>query len=339
MLDTIRVSILDFTNDKISKENGWGTTKKGLIYDYKKIKLANKASIFMSYYSWSRSLVLHFSASKVQNGTNAIPYDFDRSGAVESIITKVVEDELSIKVSTKDMLVCRLDLNLDFVFKNEDRANAAMDFAEKILPARYERRFDYETGLTSQTRKGNGVRVYRKDKDKHLPKGLREEMDPTVRFEFQLNRKAATRTFGYRPTLHQVLTNQVAVELAWNKLLDVYGLNKKIITRNELHQFAIKNISQPSLRQTLKQINDEPSFTDKKQRVKQLAVTRKCKSLGICPYSCETPIQMTIKVCNTIMKLRKAKRIWNNTANNKPHKNRIYTKDTARKAKWYLDSS
>ena len=41
MLDTIRVSILDFTNDKISKENGWGTTKKGLIYDYKKIKLAN----------------------------------------------------------------------------------------------------------------------------------------------------------------------------------------------------------------------------------------------------------------------------------------------------------
>ena len=50
MLDTIRVSILDFTNDKISKENGWDTTKKGLIYDYKKIKLANKASIFMSYY-------------------------------------------------------------------------------------------------------------------------------------------------------------------------------------------------------------------------------------------------------------------------------------------------
>ena len=48
MLDTIRVSILDFTNDKISKENGWDTTKKGLIYDYKKIKLANKESIFMS---------------------------------------------------------------------------------------------------------------------------------------------------------------------------------------------------------------------------------------------------------------------------------------------------
>ena len=157
--------------------------------------------------------------------------------------------------------------------------------------------------------------------------------------EFQMNRKSATALWGYRPNLHQVLTNQVSVELVWNKQLCKYGLDKKIVTRRELHKIAFNHITQFSLRQTLKQINDEPSFDNKKERPKQLAVTRRFKELGICPYSCEVPFTLKIKVCNTIMKLRKAKRIWNNTANNRPHKRRTYTRDTARKAKWYLDSS
>ena len=145
--------------------------------------------------------------------------------------------------------------------------------------------------------------------------------------------------FGYRPNLHQVLTNQVAVEFAWNKLLNKYGLDEDIVTRDELHQIAVANISQPSLRETLKQMNDEPSFSDKQQRQKQLAVTRKCKSIGVCPYSCETPITIKKRVCDTIIRLRKAKRTWNNTANIRPHKSRTIVRDTHRNTIWYLDSS
>ena len=339
MLDTISVSIVDFHTDKVCKENGWKVSADEPFVPYKKIKLKNGASVFMKYFLFSRSLVLTFSASKIQHGTNAIAYNFNRSGEVEHIIENTVKDELGVVVTTKQMNICRLDLNCDLVYENEDRANAAMDFANKIVPARYERRFDYETGLTSQTKKGNGFRVYRKDKDTHLKKAEREEMDPTVRFEFQMNRKAATKTFGYRPNLHQVLTNRVAVEFAWNKLLTLYGLDEDIVTRDELHQIAVANISQPSLRETLKQMNDEPSFTDKKQRQKQLAVTRKCKSIGVCPYSCETPITIKKRVCDTIIGLRKVNRIWNNTANKHPYKSRTIVRDIPRNTKWYLDSS
>lgn len=339
MLDTIRVSIQNFNSEKFSKENGWERTKDFPIYDYKKIKLANKASIFMSYYSWSQTLVLHFSASKIQNGSNAIPYDFARYGIVENAIVKTVKDELGVTVKTKDMLVCRLDLNHDFVFENEEQVNAVMDFANKILPARYEQRYIFGNAFSSLTKKGNGFRVYCKHQDKHLKKSERLAMDPTIRFEFQMNRKAATRIFGFRPNLHQILTNQITIELVWNRLLDIYGLNKDIVTREELHRIAIENISQLALRETLKQMNDAPSFDDKEHRQKQLAVTRKFKSLGVCPYSCEIPLTMKKNVCNTIIRLRKAKRIWNNTANTRPYKSRTITRDIPRNTKWYLDSS
>ena len=339
MLDTIHVSIVDFYTDKVCKANGWTPSTKVPFTLYKKVKIENGASIFMIDYTLSRSLVLCFSASKIQHGTNAIAYDFSRSGEVESAITQTVEDELGVIVTTKQMNICRLDLNCDIVNEDEERVIAALEFANKILPARYERRFDYETGLTSQTKKGNGLRIYRKDKDIHLKKAEREEMDPTVRFEFQMNRKAVTKMFGYRPNLHQVLTNQVAVEFAWNKLLNKYGLDEDIVTRDELHQIAVANISQPSLRETLKQMNDEPSFSDKQQRQKQLAVTRKCKALGICPYSCETPLTIKKRVCDTIIRLRKAKRTWNNTANTRPHKSRTIGRDAHRNTMWYLDSS
>ena len=337
MLDTIRVSITEMPDNKINKGNGW-SNKPNFPSAYKKIRLDNKASIFMEYFFWTRTLVMSFSASKIQHGTNAVAYDFDRSGAIESIIEQIVALETGVKVRTKDMLICRLDLNRDLVFKTEERANAALEFSNKILPSRYEKRFDYDTGLTSQTKKGNGVRVYRKDKDIHLSKSEREEMDPTVRFEFQMNRKLATKIFGERPNLHQVLTNQVKIEIVWNKLLDIYALNKKIISRKELHQFGLDNLT-IGQRETIKQMNDTPSFSDKKHRQKQLAVTRKMKSLGICPYSCETAITLTIKVCNTIMKMRKEKRIWNNTANKRHRKSRTTIRDTKKSIKWYLDSS
>lgn len=339
MLDTIHINLKHIISDKIKHKNGWKKSKKNCYKVYKKVKLKNGSGIYMAYYIGQCNLELQFSVPKLLTGTNVTAYRFNQSDIVEQIIVSTIEKELGITVSTKDMDICRVDINRDFVFKNEDAAEAVMEFAKKILPLAYEKRKDYPTGFTSLTAKGNGLRVYRKDLDKHIPKKLREQLEPTIRFEFQMNRKSATTLWGRRPNLHQVLTNQVSVELVWNKQLGKYGLDKKIVTRRELHKIAFNHITQFSLRQTLKQINDEPSFDNKKERPKQLAVTRRFKELGICPYSCEVPFTLKIKVCNTIMTIqRKKKRIWNNTANNY-RTNKSIVRDTARKTKWYLDSS
>ena len=72
MLDTIHVSIVDFHTDKVCKANGWTPSTKVPFTLYKKVKIENGASIFMIDYMLSRSLVLCFSASKIQHGTNSI---------------------------------------------------------------------------------------------------------------------------------------------------------------------------------------------------------------------------------------------------------------------------
>ena len=182
MLDSIRVSTpirIEPSDYTIDWEAG---IDEGVPYIDKLVRLPNGATVYMKY-RYTQLLTLYFSASKVQNGSNAIAYDFERRNVVKNAILKLLKDELGIThLKLTDFLVCRLDLNRDFVYDNEKTATEVAEFSNKILPLGYENRKDYDTGLTSQTRKGRGLRVYRKDKDKRNPAS-----EPTVRFEFQMD--------------------------------------------------------------------------------------------------------------------------------------------------------
>lgn len=285
-------------------------------------------------YRYTNLLTLFFSASKVQNGSNAIPYDFERQNIVKNALLKLLKDELGITyLKLTDFHICRLDLNRDFVYENEKTATEVAEFSNKILPLGYENRKDYNTGFTSQTRKGRGFRAYRKDKDKRNP-----APEPTVRFEFQMDKKLVTRLFGYRPTLNEILSNEVSVVKVWDNAISRYALDKAILTAVEL-----QNVSQSKLtktqQKTLHQMNNAPDFEDKKQRTRQLAVIRKLKEMDICPYSCEVSIKLRLSVCDTIMKMRRRK-ILNNERSKHILLSKIILRDTNHKVKkWYLDSS
>ena len=298
MLDSIRVSTpirIEPSDYTIDWEAG---IDEGVPYIDKLVRLPNGATVYMKY-RYTQLLTLYFSASRVQNGTNAIPYDFERRNVVKNAILKLLKDELGITyLKLTDFHICRLDLNRNFSYVNEKTATEVAEFSNKFLPLGYENRKDYDTGLTSQTRKGRGLRVYRKDKDKRNPAS-----EPTVRFEFQMDKKLVTRFFGYRPTLNEVLSNQVSIEKVWNKAISRYALDKAILTAAELQKISLSNLT--TMQQcTLQQMNNAPCFSDKKQRTRQLAVIRRLKEMDICPYSCEVPIDLRLSVCSTIMNLR-----------------------------------
>lgn len=334
VLDSIRASVpikiepSDYTID-------WeaGVDDRGVPYIKKLAILSNGATVFMKY-RFTQLLTLYFSASKVQNGSNAIPYDFERQNIVKNALLKLLKDELGIThLKLTDFHICRLDLNRDFVYDNEKTATEVAEFSNKILPLGYENRKDYTTGLTSQTRKGRGFRAYRKDKDKRNPTS-----EPTVRFEFQLDKKLVTRFFGYRPTLNEVLSNEVSIVLAWRRAISRYALDKTILTAVELQKVSKSNLT-PTQQSTLHQMNAAPCFDDKKQRTRQLAVIRKLKEMDICPYSCSVPIKLKVNVCDIIIKIRRRK-------SNENEKSKlillseIILRDANRKVKkWYLDSS
>ena len=335
MIDTIRASAqINITWFDLLK--GWRNGQNnGARFLKKTIYLENSASVYMEYYL-TGYLVIQFSASGVLNGTNAIPYNFDEYRVVEEKIASALADELYVGLDMGDFNICRIDLNRDVVCNDEETAEEVMTFAEKILPVGYEERCGYETGITSQTKKGNGLRVYRKDKDEHIPKRERKAMSPTVRFEFQMNRRKAERFFGFRPTVRQVLRNRILIERAWNMLLSKYALNKKIIKRANLSRFAEKTLTTTQY-ETLQKMNDKPTFEDKKQRARQLSVIRIFKKLGLCPYSCEAPPVMSVNVCRLIL-INNKRRKTNNASTYlnyiKPHKYHMPAK-----ARWYLDTS
>ena len=338
MLDTIHAS----TNVNISwfdELKGWKDRKnrRGTPYKEKNIYLKNGASIYMSYYPISRYLSIQFSASRVQHGGNAIAYDYSKSYLVEEAIAKVLTDELYIGYDTTDFYIYRLDLNKDFVFHDDKVAKLVEDFANKILPSRCETRRDYETGYTSQSKKGKGLRVYRKDKDDNLTEEEKAELPPTVRFEFQINKSKVKKIFKCKLNLHQILTIPYTSVLAWNCLLSEYALDKMILNQHKLYKEASKYLTKSDF-VVLKQMNENPSFDDKDLRRKQLEVIRKLKKVGICPYSCEMQLHFTKSICHLIKTVHRKK---NETCNRLHGKRRPYalidTNETV--ARWYLDSS
>ena len=311
MLDTLGVSVPIFLEYEIIKD--WDFKYTEPFWKAKKYRLKNGASIFFKYNTFTHILHFHFSASKIQHGTNARSYDFSNSVVVESEIEKAIETILGgIYLETCFLNICRVDLNKDFVFENEKDANAFMDFAKKILPSRCEKRKNYETGFTSQTNAGNGFRVYRKDLDKHLKKKVREKMPPTVRIEFQMNRKFATKFYGKRFNLHEILTNELAAKMVWNKQLRKYGLDKKIVNRKTLDEVARKQQFTEAEKIFLAQMNDAPEFEDKKSRRQQLKVIRK---MTVCPYSCEIEIDLKVSTIEEIINFRKKRELkkWETT--------------------------
>ena len=333
MLDSIRVSTpirIEPSDYTIDWEAG---IDEGVPYIDNLVSLPNGATVYMKY-RYTQLLTLYFSASRVQNGTNAIPYDFERRNVVKNAILKLLKEELGIThLKLTDFHICRIDLNRDFVYDNEKTATEVAEFSYKILPLGYENRKDYDTGLTSQTRKGRGLRVYRKDKDKRNPAS-----EPTVRFEFQMDKKLVTRLFGYRPTLNEVLSNEVAIVRVWVNAISRYALDKAILTAAELQKVSLSNLT-PMQQSTLHQMNNAPCFSDKKQRTRQLAVIRKLKEMVICPYSCEVPIDLRLSVCSTIMNLRRSK-IFTNERSKHILLSEVILRETHRKVKkWYLDSS
>jgi hypothetical protein len=328
MLDTIRVSA-QVEIDYWDYLNGWRFDSQR-ISQCKLITLPNGATIYMEYYLLSRQLTLCFSASRIQHGTNAVPFNFEvnKVTAFKNILEKSINDELYVVLSCDDLMLCRLDINRDFSFQREKHADAVMAFLNKVLPARYEKRKKYKTGITSQNKKA-GLRVYRKDKH---PK-TKKKMKPTVRLELQLDRKRIERTFGFRPSLSSILQKEVLAEV-WDRLLQERGLDNPILNQSQLYKEARKYLTRSQFN-TLRQMNDNPTFADKRQRRKQLEVVRKLKAAKLCPYSCEVPIKLIMNDYTTITNNSKEGLLCS-----KQYAIYInYPAEDATATKWYIDTS
>ena len=333
MIDTISASAF------VGDFKGWKSWKKAddEIGRMKTVNIANGAPVTLLYYP-TGYLTISFSASRVQQGRNSIPYDFEKYYVVEGEIKKTLSKEIGKHFDLNEFILCRLDLNKDFICRTEDAANEALSFFNKVHPEAYQERNTYDNGGTFDVSKGrNGKRGYRKDIEQQDKRPNEEKLPPTARFEFQLNKRKIKRTMDCQPTLQNALRKKYEILKVWKRIISKSGLDLKIYTYNELLK-RTQNILTKSEQEILKLINNNNTFA-KENRNKELAVIRKLKKYGICAYACNVQIAVDQSIfCEIINDKRKVNICKYEIANKKSeHISQLHT--STKTVMWFLDSS
>ena len=333
MIDTISASAF------VGDFKGWKSWKKAddEIGRMKTVNIANGAPVTLLYYP-TGYLTISFSASRVQHGENSIPYDFEKYYVVEDEVKNVLLKETDRNLELDEFILCRLDLNKNFIRKTESVANEVLSFLNKIHPEGYQERNTYDNGGTLDISKGrNGKRAYRKDIEQQAKNHTDEILPPTVRLEFQLNKRRIKRTIDCRPTLQNALRKKYEILKVWKRIISKSGLDLKIYTYNELLKRS-QNILTKTEQEILKLINNNNTFA-KENRNKELAVIRKLKKYGICAYACNVQIAVDQSIfCEIINDKRKVNICKYEIANKKSeHISQLHT--STKTVMWFLDSS
>jgi hypothetical protein len=244
---------------------------------------------------------MDFSASTMQQGLNAIAYDFGKSHILVKELERTLFEVVGRPISLEE-ITCfsRIDINSDKKCKKEVEKQQLFNFFKKIKGRSGMKRKVYETGLVI---KNDDVQLkfYFKDQDTNLGEEICSYMPKMARTEFQIREYRINKYYPENLNLYTLLTNKRMTEMVWDALLEEFRISGEICNKQSLLQKAKKifrktnKIRARKFRQ-LKQIND---INDKvKHRPKTIEqskdVINELDKAGICPYSCETSIVLKI---------------------------------------------
>lgn len=298
------------------KLKGWG--KITFLNPYENYYQKNYNGIhFRYYYNQYKDkmpcprLRMDFSASTMQQGLNVIAYDFGKSHILVKELERTLFEVVGRPISLEE-ITCfsRIDINRNKKCKKEVEKQHLFNFFKKIKGRSGMERRVYETGLVI---KNDDVQLkfYFKDQDANLGEEICSYMPKMARTEFQIKSYRIGKYYPENLNLYTLLTNKRMTEMVWNELLNEFRIGGEIYDEQTLRKEArrvfgnTKRIRARKLRQ-LKQINDvNDSVRHRPKTIEQSKdVVNELDEAGVCPYSCETPIVLTIDLSVKIIKKR-----------------------------------
>lgn len=301
MLDTIWCSIPIWI--PWHKLEGWNQ-KRYKITTYKNYYHKNYNGIsFRYFYNFYEDKIpcprlwMDFSAATMQNGLNAIGYNFGKSKLAIDEIEKTIAQAVGIRISLKDITcISRIDINRDFHCKSEVEKQQLLNFHKKIKGRSGMKQENYKTGVTIGN-EGVKLKFYFKDEDINLGDEICSYMPKTGRTEFELKEYRIKKYYPEDLNLYTLLTNKRMTAMVWNAMLDEFNIGGDVYNQSDLRNKARKlfqnrkNIQNRKLRQ-LNQINDTDDKVKHSQKTinQSKDVIKELSEAGVCPYSCETPI-------------------------------------------------
>ena len=248
------------------KLKGW--SKKTSLNTYKNYYYKQNNGIqFKYYYNQYKDkmrcprLRMEFSASTMQNGLNAIAYDFGKSHIAVKEIEKTIAEVVGRPISLEE-ITCfsRIDINRDHKCKKEVEKQQLFNFFKKIRGRSGMKRKVYETGLVIKN-DDMQLKFYFKDKDKNLGDEICFYMPKMARTEFQIKSYRIGKYYPENLNLYALLTNKRMTAMVWDGLLNEFHIGGEICDEQTLRKEAkkvlgnTKRIRARKLRQ-LKQIID-----------------------------------------------------------------------------------
>ncbi|MBR4910554.1 MAG: hypothetical protein IKZ47_04455 [Clostridia bacterium] len=247
-----------------------------------------KDSVTLIYIPAIHLLMASFSASKVANGSNALPYRFEQYNGVREKVEEIIRMAAGQQLKIADSFVSRLDVYKQFTFKTRAEAAQMISWMQKQPNQGKSVKTIYsDNGDYRRFKNGLVLKAYIKSDDPRLLKDEQERLKPTVRIEVECRKTARRKTLGKMVSAEGVLRYPASWVGLFNYTLDKFRLTGKVLTKNNFKKRTKEILkkeypkSRPSTINKYLRILCSATDSDKKKKVELI---NKISKHGICPF-------------------------------------------------------
>ena len=248
--DTISAFTLTYLDTNKLLENKWHFKQTDKLGKEFYISYNNLYFCYLPNFSY---LGVQFSAPKIINGSNAIPFNFkDRDllfKFIDLTINKVLPDFKLEKF--QNWIINRLDIFVDYKTANEDDKYTYIDCISKLYFSGYKNAI-YKTGSQAQSKSKN-ISIYSKyDEMQHrknstrnyteIDYALTDAMKNTLRIELQLKKHALYYRFKDKRKVIDLLNYDTCKKLYF-EFTSKTGLDLLFLPKNKLFDIIEKSFS------------------------------------------------------------------------------------------------
>lgn len=288
-VDTVTLQWTYYRTDFDNK--GWiynPPKKKGKPDSYYK-KVNDVVLVYLPHWSM---LMSSFSASKIANGCNSIPYANNQYDLVKEKVEQAIQSELGHHLYIENSYISRFDVNKNIEFPSIEDAKEFIRWAQKHpVIGKYIKTTYGENGDYRRMKSGLVLKIYLKNEDPALPDEIKRNLPPTVRIETEC-RKYFRKKFIGKQVSGEILKYPAIWKQFYDATLDKFKLGGTILNFKDyksavqtILQFEYPNNRYSTITKKVHTLIKTSLGQNIKNRKEQVKLINKISTYNILPYA------------------------------------------------------
>ncbi len=254
---------------------------------YKKVN--DVALIYIPHWSM---LMTSFSASKLANGCNTIPYTNNQYELVKEKVEQAILSELGHPLYIENSYISRLDVNKNIEFPSIKDAKEFVVWTQKHpVIGKYKKKTYGDNGDYRYMSSGLVLKIYLKNEDPHLPEEIRKTLPPTVRIETECRKHFRRKMLGKNAS-GEILKYPAIWKQFYDATLEKFKLGGTILnfkdyksTAQAILQFEYPNNRYSTITKKVHTLIKTSLGKNIKNRKEQVELINKVSNYNILPYA------------------------------------------------------